>query len=46
MLHLETFLELSKEEFIHILIDSGILSERGGHDDEGSEDLLKKKFSG
>lgn len=27
MLHLETFLELSKDEFVHILGESGILNE-------------------
>lgn len=45
MLHLETFLELQKEEFIHILIESGILVEGKDHDnDKGGE--LKRKFDG
>jgi len=44
MLHLETFLELQKEEFIHILIESGILVEGKEHEDKGAE--LKRKFDG
>jgi hypothetical protein len=45
MLHLETFLELQKEEFIHILIESGILTEgKEQEEDKGGE--LKRKFTG
>lgn len=45
MLHLETFLELQKEEFVHILVESGILGEGKDHDDKGSAEL-KRKFDG
>lgn len=45
MLHLETFLELQKEEFMNILVESGILIEGKDHEEEkGGE--LKKKFNG
>ena len=47
MLHLETFLELQKEEFMHILIDSGILVEGKDHeDDKSATGEIKKKFNG
>ena len=45
MLYLETFLELQKEEFMHILIDSGILVEGKDKDDDKSGEI-KKKFNG
>lgn len=45
MLHLETFLELQKEEFIHILIESGILVEGKDNEDKGGAEL-KRKFDG
>lgn len=41
-IQLESFLELSKEEFMNILVDSGILG--GKDDDQGSE--IKRKFNG
>lgn len=44
MMHVETFLELQKEEFIHILIESGILIEGKQQDDDKGE--LKRKFDG
>ena len=44
MLHLETFLELQKEEFMNILIESGILIEGKEEEEKGGE--LKKKFNG
>ncbi len=44
MMHVETFLELQKEEFIHILIESGILVEGKQQDDDKGE--LKRKFDG
>ena len=46
MLHLETFLELQKEEFIHILIESGILVEGKDQEDKGGDAELKRKFDG
>ena len=39
MIHLETFLELQKEEFIHMLIESGILVEGKEHDDPKGGEL-------
>jgi hypothetical protein len=44
MLHLETFLELQKEEFVHILIESGILVEGKQENDKDAE--LRRKFDG
>lgn len=43
MLHLETFLEMNKEEFIHLLLDSAILVEASQDDEKGGE--IKKKFN-
>jgi len=45
MLHLETFLELSKEEFINILQESGILPEKGHEEEKGEGGELKRKFT-
>jgi hypothetical protein len=43
MLHLETFLELSKDEFINILIEAGILQEK--EEEEKHEGEVKRKFT-
>lgn len=45
MLHLETFLEMQKEEFINILIESGILSDNHGKQEEEKSGVLKKTFT-
>ena len=41
MLHLETFLEMQKEEFVHILLESGILVEGKDHNDEKGGELKR-----
>ena len=45
MLHLETFLEMQKEEFINILIEAGILSDGHGKQEEDKSGVLKKNFT-
>ena len=47
MMHVETFLELSKEEFMRILVESGILNEKGGDEEEKQHDShhLQRKFT-
>lgn len=41
----ENFLELSKEDFMHILVDSGILSAAAGKEEESGGEI-KRKFNG
>lgn len=48
MIHLETFLELQKEEFVHLLIESGLLHE-GKEQHEAADSKtgeLQRKFTG
>ena len=45
MIHSETGLELSKDEFMNVLIESLILIERHGEEDEKTMSELKRKFT-
>jgi hypothetical protein len=45
MIHSETGMELSKDEFLNILIESLILIERHGEEDEKNMSELKRKFT-
>ena len=47
MIHLETFLELQKEEFIHLLQEGGILQEgKEHHEADSKTGELQRKFTG